>query len=164
MKTLLLLRHAKSSWKDDSLPDHDRPLNKRGKQAAPRMGHLMKKQGLVPDLVLSSTARRARDTAEAAVKAAGHKEPIVFLEGLYLATAGELLEQARVVPDESVGRVLLVAHNPGMEDLVNVLAGTREPFPTAALAAFRIEIQSWRDLALGVEAKLVNVFRPRDLD
>jgi phosphohistidine phosphatase len=162
MKTLLLLRHAKSSWKDESLSDHERPLNKRGKQAAPKMGHLMKKHDLVPDLVLSSTAVRARKTAEAAAKASGYEGSIVFLEELYLATASGLLEQASAVPDEEVGTVLLVAHNPGMEELVNLLSGRREAFPTAALAVFHVAIDKWRDLDLGADARLVNLYRPRE--
>lgn len=164
MKTLLLLRHAKSSWKNESLPDHDRPLNERGKKAAPQMGRLMKEKGLVPDLVLSSTALRARATAEAAAEAAGcPPSSIVLLEELYLATAGELLEQARAVPDDSVEKALLVAHNPGMEDLVNVLSGRRERFPTAALAVFRLNVARWRTLALGGDAKLVKIWRPREV-
>lgn len=163
MKTLLLFRHAKSSWKDESLSDHDRPLNKRGKRTAPMMGHLAKEKGLVPDLIVSSTAVRARATAEAFAEACQYDGGIDFTEDLYLATAGELLVQAQNRAPNRVERLLLVGHNPGMEDLVNVLSGHREAFPTAALAVFELEIDRWRELVLGVTAKLVKVWRPKEL-
>ena len=164
MKTLLLLRHAKSSWKDESLTDHDRPLNKRGKKSAPLMGHLLREKNLVPDLVVSSTAVRARSTAEAAAEACGYPGEITLTDELYLATAGEILRYAQERTEETLGRIMLIGHNPGMEDLVNMLSGQREPFPTAALAAFELKIDSWRKLELGVEAKLKNLWRPRELE
>ena len=164
MKTLLLLRHAKSSWKDESLTDHDRPLNKRGKKTAPLMGHLLREKNLVPDLVVSSTAVRARSTAEAAAEACGYPGEITLTDELYLATAGEILRYAQEWTAETLGRVMLIGHNPGMEDLVNMLSGQKEPFPTAALAAFELKIDSWRKLELGVEVKLKNLWRPRELE
>ena len=87
MKTLLILRHAKSSWKFPDLSDHDRPLNRRGKQDAPRMGRLLKEKGLVPDLVISSTATRAKDTATAVAKHSGYKGRKINFESLYAACA-----------------------------------------------------------------------------
>ncbi len=164
MKTLMLLRHAKSSWKDSEIADHDRPLNKRGKKTAPQMGRLLSAEGLVPDLILSSTAVRARETAEAVAKASSCKGPIELLESLYLATAGKLLSEASSHAPDSVGRLLLVGHNPGMEDLVEMLSGKREAFPTAALAVFEVGIDAWNALELGVKAKLAKVYRPKDID
>lgn len=163
MKTLMLLRHAKSSWKDSDVEDHDRPLNKRGKKTAPQMGRLLSTQGLVPDLILSSTAVRARETAKAAAKAASYKGPIELLESLYLATAGKLMSEAQSLTPDAVGRLLLVGHNPGMEDLIEILSGKREPFPTAALAVFEVGIARWKDLELGVETKLLKVYRPKEM-
>ncbi len=163
MKTLMLLRHAKSSWKDSNLADHDRPLNKRGKKTAPEMGRLMVKEGLVPDLILSSTAVRARETAEAVAKSSSYEGPIELLESFYLATAGKLLSEAASRTPDSVVRLLLVAHNPGMEDLVEVLSEARQPFPTAALAVFEVPIDRWKALELGVAAKLVKVYRPKEI-
>ncbi len=163
MKTLLLLRHAKSSWKDSEIQDHDRPLNKRGKKTAPQMGRLLLTEGLVPDLILSSTAVRARETAESVAKASSYEGPVETLDALYLATAGKLLSEAQSHTPDSVVRLLLVAHNPGMEDLVEILSGKRESFPTAALAVFEIEIDRWKALELGVETKLVKVYRPKEI-
>ena len=164
MKTLMLLRHAKSSWKDSDVSDHDRPLNKRGKKTAPQMGRLLSKEGLVPELILSSTAVRARETAKAVAKAASCKGPTELLESLYLATAGKLLSEAQSHTPDSVGRLLLVGHNPGMEDLVEILSGKREAFPTAALAVFEVGIDGWKALELGVETKLVKIYRPKEID
>src|SRR3990172_13368711 len=163
MKTLMLLRHDKSSWKDAEVPDHDRPLNKRGKKTAPQMGRLLLTEGLAPDLILSSTAVRARETAEAVAKASSYKGPIELLDTLYLAMAGKLLSEAQSHTPDSVGRLLLVGHNPGMEDLVEILSGKREAFPTAALAVFKVGIDGWKALELGVEAKLVKVYRPKEI-
>ena len=164
MKTLMLLRHAKSSWKDEDISDHDRPLNKRGKKTAPVMGHLILEKQLVPDLILSSTAVRARTTAEAVAKACNYKNTIEHIEELYLATAGELLSEVQSRVDDGIERVMLVAHNPGMEDLVSRLSGHPEPFPTGALAVFELGIESWRALELGVETSLLHLWRPRELE
>ena len=167
MKTLMLLRHAKSSWKEEGIADHDRPLNKRGKKTAPVMGHLILEKKLVPDLILSSTAARARTTVEAVAEACNYKNRIEHIEELYLATAGELLFQAQSrtgdADDDSINRLMLVAHNPGMEDLVSRLSGHPEPFPTAALAVFELGIESWRALELGVETSLLHLWRPKEL-
>ena len=164
MKTLMLLRHAKSSWEDKGISDHDRPLNKRGKKTAPVMGHLILEKQLVPDLILSSTAVRARTTAEAVAEACNYKNTIEHLAELYLATAGELLSEVQSRVDDGIDRVMLVAHNPGMEDLVSRLSGHPEPFPTAALAVFELGIESWRALELGVEISLLHLWRPRELE
>jgi phosphohistidine phosphatase len=163
VKTLMLLRHAKSSWDDEALPDHDRPLSKRGKKAAPRMGILLAEEELVPDLIRSSTAVRARKTAEAVAKACGYRGDIEVSEGLYLATAGKILGEAQTATADSVGRLLLVGHNPGMEDLVSILVEGKEAFPTAALAIFEMQIDRWAELELGVKAKLAHLWRPKEL-
>ncbi len=96
-------------------------------------------------------------------KASSYEGPIELLDTLYLATAGKLLSEAQARTPDSVVRLLLVAHNPGMEDLVEILSGKREAFPTAALAVFKVGIDGWRALELGVEAKLVKVYRPKEI-
>jgi phosphohistidine phosphatase len=162
MKTLMLLRHAKSSWSDGDRSDHDRPLADRGKKAATRMGALLVEKGLVPDLILSSTARRARKTAERVAKASSLSCKMRLLERLYLAEAETILEEARNAT-EPAERLLIVAHNPGLDDLVGMLSGRREGFPTAALAIFDVTIDQWSELTFGVPFTLRGFFRPRDL-
>jgi phosphohistidine phosphatase len=162
VKLLSILRHAKSSWKDSSLDDHDRPLNKRGQRDAPRMGELIRAQGLVPDTILSSTARRARDTALAVAAAASFPEEVRFTRDLYGAGPDTFLEALRELPD-STDHAMVIGHNPGLEALVGVLVGTSHTMPTAALAVVELPIDRWRDLGPPPLGALRSVWRPRDL-
>jgi phosphohistidine phosphatase len=162
MKTLLILRHAKSSWKDAGLPDHDRPLNKRGKADAPKMGRLLRDHNLVPDLILSSTAQRARQTAQRAVEGGAMSCPVELHEQLYHAHPGELVEILRAAPNECA-RVMLIGHNPGLEILLHALTGDGNHLPTAALAEVELEIECWTELQINRRARLANLWRPREL-
>ncbi len=162
MRTLLLLRHAKSSWSDPGRTDHDRPLTERGKQDAPRMGQLLKEQGLVPDLIVSSTAKRARKTAKKVARTCGYVGEVRETDTLYLAPVAQYLELLRQLPDQQQ-RVLLVGHNPGLEDLVETLTGRCERLSTAALAQITFEIASWRELGATTRGQLVNLWRPKEL-
>ncbi|MDH3785827.1 MAG: histidine phosphatase family protein [Acidobacteriota bacterium] len=162
VKTLLIMRHAKSSWKDPTLEDHERPLNRRGQRDAPRMGRLIKKKGLVPELVLSSTAVRARTTARLVAEACGYEGPVTRLDDLYLSDARAILEILQQLPDES-SRVMLVGHNPDLEDLVLELSGEDETIVTAALAVLQLPVTSWAELRAGLTGKLVELFRPKEL-
>jgi phosphohistidine phosphatase len=161
MKTLLLLRHAKSSWKDPDLDDHDRPLNKRGKEDAPRMGQLLREEGLVPEFILSSSAKRCRKTAEHVIHASGYRGETRITGEIYEANAGQLLEVLASVADEPQ-RVLLIGHNPGLEELLERLTGAYTPLSTAALAQLELPVDRWRDSAGG--ATLVRVWQPRELE
>lgn len=167
MKTLLLLRHAKSSWKNPHLVDHDRPLNKRGRRDAPRMGRLLAEENLLPDLVLSSTAIRARTTAEMVAEAAGYDGEIRLSSELYHASPESMLA-ALASLEEPLGRVLLVGHNPGVEHLLWVLTERDERCPTAALARISLDVDRWRDLNQSVSqaraARLERIWRPKELD
>ena len=170
-KTILLLRHAKSSWSDPGLQDFDRPLNQRGREAAPRMGRYMKEQGLVPDLVLCSAACRALQTWELVAEALDSNCQVKQLRGLYLASAKQLLDALRRAPDEA-GCVLLIGHNPGMERLASSLSGPGsnpealarlgEKFPTSALAEFQFDVAKWIDLSER-NGSLTRFVMPRDL-
>ena len=162
MKTLLILRHAKSSWKDASLSDHDRPLNKRGKRDAPRMGVLLQEEGLVPDLILSSTARRAKTTAQAAAEACGYEGELVLTRELYHAAPESYLMALQALP-EAYQRVMVVGHNPGVEELLEDLTGAVERMPTAALAQVSLRISAWSELRLDASGGLVNLWLPRAL-
>lgn len=159
MKTLLVLRHAKSSWKEEGVSDHDRPLNKRGKRDAPRVGELLLDEGLKPELIISSTARRARKTASKVASQCGY-QGIIELQGtLYLAPPGAYLETLRKV-DDALDRVLVVGHNPGLEQLVAQLTGQHTPLPTATLAQIELDITRWRDINTQTRGNLIAVRQP----
>jgi phosphohistidine phosphatase len=162
MKTLLILRHAKSSWKNLDQDDHDRPLNKRGKRDAPRMGAVLKDEGLVPDRIICSTAKRARKTAEAVAEACGFAGTIEREREFYHAPPGAYLAHLRTLP-KSVETALVVGHNPGMESLLQRLTRETDAFPTAALAQVELKIKSWADLDADGKAKLVNLWIPKEL-
>jgi phosphohistidine phosphatase len=166
VKRLYLLRHAKSSWKDTSLPDHDRPLAGRGRRAAKAIARHLSEHGIAPELVLCSSARRARETLDRIEPALG--TPAVRVErNLYAASAQALLERLRGVPD-TVESVMLIGHNPGLQDLALDLARPSPTahelaakYPTGALAT--LELSGWHELDHST-AELVALVRPRDLE
>jgi phosphohistidine phosphatase len=162
MKELLLVRHAKSSWDNERLSDFERPLNQRGKQDAPRMGRLLRQRELIPDLIISSPAVRALATAEAVGLAAGYEDEIRLVESLYHAGPDSYFEVLREVSD-LYHRVMAVGHNPGMEELVEQLAGRWERMPTGTIAYFQLELDRWADIDESAVAKLVDVWRPKEM-
>jgi phosphohistidine phosphatase len=164
MKTLLVLRHAKSSWDDLGLDDHDRPLNSRGERDAPRMGQLVRDLELMPDLIISSDATRARLTAEAMSDAAGYEGTILLERRLYHASPSEIVDLLHDVVDAELETVMIVGHNPGLEELVTKLTGSREDVPTAALAQIELPIERWSNLTPATRGTLVGMWRPRDVD
>jgi phosphohistidine phosphatase len=171
MKTLLLLRHAKSSWDDPTLEDFDRPLAPRGRKAAPLMACYLKKMGLRPDLVLCSPAARARQTWSLVSQSLDSKIEVKDMRGLYLAAPSRLLDFICRASDRATC-VMLVGHNPGMEHLAMALAGPlsnptavaklHSKFPTAALAEIEFEVAAWTAVARG-EGCLKRFIRPQDL-
>lgn len=180
--TLLLMRHAKSDWSRPGLTDHERPLNPRGRRDAPRMGRFLRENGLAPAAALCSTALRARETAEAVLRAAGAESvPVRWSRDLYGAAPGEIFRQVREAAAElaaaelggSASPLLVVAHNPGMEDLAARCGrgqraegpgGIAAPFPTAALAVVRCPVASWEDLPAPEETTVTRSVRPRELE
>jgi phosphohistidine phosphatase len=163
MKTILILRHAKSSWKHPELSDHDRPLNKRGLREAPQMGKVMKKEGLLPDMVLSSTARRARDTAQIVAEMCSYAGEIRLIPDLYRADVEDILGFLQNL-DDSISIVMVVGHNPDLEMLLSTLTGEEEALPPAALVQVELPIQSWKALDPEKMGKLVNLWKPSELD
>ena len=161
MKTLLLLRHAKSSWKDSDVRDFDRPLNQRGLKAAPAIGRLIKKRKLQPDLVLSSPAERARQTTQLVIEAAGLKTELRYDERIYEASVARLLEIVSELDDEA-GFVMLVGHNPGFEELLEILTGEAHNLPTAALAWIELNIEKWNKVRAG-SGRLEWLVKPKKL-
>ncbi len=161
MKTLLLLRHAKSSWKDTGVKDFDRPLNQRGLKAAPAIGRLIRKRKLQPDLVLSSPAERARQTTELVLEAAGLKTEVRYDERIYEASPARLFEIVSQI-DEEAGMVMMVGHNPGFEELLEALTGDARSLSTAALACIELDIEKWSKVKAG-ENQLAWLVKPKDL-
>jgi phosphohistidine phosphatase len=163
MKSLLILRHAKSSWSDGTLSDHDRPLNERGKRDAPRVGELLRELSLTPERILCSTAKRAHKTAEKLVKSSGFEQEIVLLPELYLAPPSAYRAALRNLPD-TVERAMVVGHNPGLEELLAELTGSSQHLPTAALAHVQLDVPRWSDIDDGTTGRMAGLWRPRDLD
>jgi phosphohistidine phosphatase len=162
MKTLLLMRHAKSSWKDSELDDHDRGLNSRGKKDAPRMGELLRDENLVPDYIVTSSARRARKTADHLALASGYRGECRLTGEIYLAGPDKILDVIRQTPD-SCQRLLVIGHNPGLEEFLERVTGTYSPLPTAALAHLELDIDFWQNLTAEPNADLVRLWQPREL-
>ena len=161
MKTLFLLRHAKSSRKDQSLPDFERPLNRRGKKATDKLGRYLKDELIVPDLVLSSPAVRARETIERVMKAADWIADVRFDQRIYEAGGLGLLEVVSQIENDHK-TVLLVGHNPGIEELLMLLTGESKKVRTAALIKLELKSSKWATAA-DKRAKLAWRIKPRDL-
>ncbi len=162
MKSLLLLRHAKSDWSQPGTPDFARPLNKRGLKAAPLMGRFARQRRLRPDLILSSPADRARQTAHLVKEAAGFHADLRYDERIYEASWSRLLEIVQQL-DEATSMVLLVGHNPGMEDLLLNLSGVNRPMSTAAFARIDLNIENWNEVLPGC-GQLEWLVKPKDLE
>ena len=169
MRRVYLLRHAKSSWKDRSLADRDRPLAGRGKRAAKAVAVHIEAEGIRPYLVLCSPARRSRETLKRVEAAFGDCVEARFEEALYGASEAELLARLRGLPPE-VDSVMIVGHNPGLEELALALASEgaerarlQEKYPTAAFATIDLPADDWSAIEPG-SGRLVDYIRPRDLD
>ena len=162
MKSVLILRHAKSSWKHPELTDHNRPLNKRGKRDAPCIGKLLKNEHLVPEAMISSTAKRTRATAEAVAKAADYKGEVTLNRSLYAAGPEAYLDVLHDLSDDYV-RVLIVGHNPGLDELVEMLTGETHPMSTCSLAQIRLHVDGWLDIDYETKGQLAGIWQPHDL-
>ncbi|MCW3846838.1 histidine phosphatase family protein [Sphingomonas sp. LB-2] len=169
MKTLILLRHAKSGWDDPVARDFDRPLNPRGQRAAVTMGRHLRTIGLEFDRVVASPAARVTETLEHLATGYGSDLAPVWDQRVYLASAATLLDLVHEMP-EAAGTVLIAGHNPGLEELVLALVpdgalrhNVALKFPTAALAEIEFEADRWEDVEPG-DGALVRFIRPRDLD
>lgn len=145
MKRLYLIRHAKSSWDDPSLPDFDRPLNARGKKDAPKMGKRLKKRGLVPDLIVSSTAKRASKTALALADTLHYdSKHIQWRDELYHASPSEILNVVQKTADD-VHTLFLFGHNPGLTDFANRICKTSiDNIVTCGVYALQLDVESWK--------------------
>lgn len=170
MKTLTLLRHAKSGWDDPVARDFDRPLNPKGKRAAIAMGRHLRGLDLAFDHVVASPAQRVIETIEEFEGGFGTRLAPAWDRRAYLASPATLLDIIRETPADT-DRLLLIGHNPGLEELVLLLAGTKdglrdqveEKYPTASVAEIALAIDAWTQVAPGT-GRLARFIRPRDLD
>jgi len=170
MKTLTLLRHAKSDWSDAVQRDFDRPLNERGRRAARTIGTYMATETLVFDRVVASPAARVVDTLDGVAEGYGKALEPQYDQRIYLASAATLLDLVRETPP-GLERLLLVGHNPGLEQLALELAANdlenpmrlqvEVKYPTATLAEIALDADRWNDAASG---RILRFIRPRDLD
>jgi phosphohistidine phosphatase len=163
MKTLLLMRHGKSSWKEKDLKDRKRPLSKRGRRNAPQMGKLLIEKELVPQLILTSSALRARQTADLLAEASGYQGEIREIDDLYMAEADEILDVVKDAPN-GLERIMVIGHNPGMESLLPMLTGNIEALPTAAIAYLALPVDDWKKVGKKTKAELVGLWRPKELE
>jgi phosphohistidine phosphatase len=169
MKTLTLLRHAKSSWDDPISRDFDRPLNAKGRRAAVMIGRQLKSLDLRFDHIVASPAVRVIETLDEVWSGYGRKLEPVWDKAMYLASAASLLDLVHALP-EAADHVLMVGHNPGLEDLVLDLTldgelreRVEDKYPTATVAQMTLPVDRWAD-ARAHSAKLIAFIRPRDLD
>jgi phosphohistidine phosphatase len=161
MKNVLILRHAKSDWDDPALTDEQRPLAKRGLKDAPRVGKVLHERGLDPQVILCSAATRARQTAEAAIKAGELTGRVQIAPELYGGGAQAYLEALQRLPGE-VQQAMVVGHNPDLEELLTGLTGRAETLPTAGLALVKLAVDDWAQVRAGLNGELVFVWRPKD--
>ena len=172
MKTLGIFRHAKSDWNDARLRDFDRPLNKRGRKGAAVMGEHIREHGIAWKRVLASPAVRVTQTIELASEAGGYNPPVTWDRRLYLANSAALMDVLRE-QDGDPASIIMIGHNPGLEDLIFDLVPddgssplrdiVEDKFPTAAYAVLELAIDRWQDIAENC-GRLTHLVRPRDLD
>lgn len=163
-KQLLVMRHAKSSWTEEGKTDFERSLNKRGRRVAPQMGKFIRKQGLAPDQIVSSSATRAQQTTELFSEACEVPDASVqFVKYLYHAPAMEYLDLLERYENDSVSVLMMVGHNPGLEELVYSFSKLYEAMPTAAIAHFDLGVEDWISIRPPFKATLKSLWRPKEL-
>lgn len=163
MKTLALLRHAKAAPPEDYDHDHERPLNARGLRDAERIGRLLRERALVPQTIVTSPALRALMTAKTAAEACAFEGEVRQNPELYLASVPTLWEVVQGL-DDALDSVMLVGHNPGIEDFLSALVNGDEHMPTACLAALRLDVDSWAKASRGMVVELLGLYKPKELE
>ncbi len=158
----MILRHAKAA-REDADSDKERELTGKGRKAAERMGELAREKDLIPDLVLCSTATRARETFTLFARGANYDGRVEFLDELYLAPAVVYVEAVQRLGG-SAQKVMVIGHNPGLEALLDALTGSAEPLATAALAVCELPVEDWGALDGKVQGALKGLFRAKEID
>ena len=163
MKKLLLLRHGKSSWDNPDLADHERPLTNRGKEDASMIGKFLKKESLVPDLIISSTAKRANKTADIIAKKSGYDKKIFKSVELYGGSSEAYTNIIREIADKNK-TILLVGHNPVIEEVIERITGEKRIMKTCSLAHIDLSIDSWKNFHYRKKYKLIDLINVRELN
>ena len=162
MKNVLLMRHAKSSWKGVSLPDHQRPLNQRGKHDAPRMGKFLQEQGILLDAILCSTAVRARQTAEGLLKKYTFEGGVQYYDDLYTADPETIISILNRLP-EKVDTAMVIGHNPGLDYFLELVCDECGHMSTASVAHIKYSVEEWLDLRAETTGELLHFWKPREI-
>ena len=156
------MRHAKSSWSDKDLADHDRPLNERGRSDAPRMGELLNREDLIPETILCSSAKRAKSTAKLLIENIPFEGEITYLRDFYHGGPEDFIETLNELSDE-IDIAMIVGHNPDLEYFLDFLADASERMPTGAIASVELPIDAWDELDEDTEGNLLEIWRPKEL-
>jgi len=162
MKTLLLMRHGKSSWKDENLADHERPLKKRGRKDTKRIAKEILKHDLMPELILCSSAERARETVEILAEHLDYQNQIKYSHELYMGEPQDFIDALQEMA-ENEGIVMIVAHNPGLEAYLQIVDGEIESLPTAGLGYLLLALDDWKDITLESMGDLIGFWKPKEL-
>ncbi|MBN2047123.1 MAG: histidine phosphatase family protein [Anaerolineaceae bacterium] len=165
MKKLILMRHGKSSWKETQLSDFERPLKKRGRKDARKMGKMLKSEGLIPEYFLVSPSVRTRETLDELMdKMNFDGDAVEFVEEFYHAEVDDYLSRMEKLSDD-LNTVMIIGHNPTLEELLQVLTGDIEALPTAAIAYIKLPIKHWEEVAdEDMVGKLKDLWVPKALD
>ncbi|MDK9693045.1 MAG: histidine phosphatase family protein [Sulfurimonas sp.] len=161
MKKLYIIRHAKSSWKDEALNDFDRPLNKRGKQNAPFMGKRVKERGITPDIIVSSPAMRAKTTAKMIAKEVNYSKDILFNQDIYESSPSRLHEILTNI-DNNCGILFLVGHNPSLNMLAGYYVDFSQNIPTCGVVEIEFDCDKWADIS-AKNAKFISFDYPKKI-
>lgn len=162
MKSLLIMRHGKSSWKNKALEDHERPLAKRGLRDTRLMGEVIHEKELIPQLILASSSVRTTQTAQIFSEEVGYHGETRVLDALYLAEAEKYIDELKKVSSD-FERVLIIGHNPGLESLLQMVSGSIEALPTGVIAYISLPIDDWSQINGEPMGELVQLWRPKEL-
>ena len=162
MKMLLLMRHAEAAQGDASTRDHERPLTRHGKEDAHVMGTFLVQQGLTPETIISSTALRARETVAGLLETATFKTPVIFTRKLYLADTNALQAQSTRI-HRDVDIAMLVGHNPGLGEFLNICCRVFQSMPAGAVAQVHFDVANWDQLTPDTRGNLINFWEPGDI-
>jgi phosphohistidine phosphatase len=162
MKTLLIMRHGKSSWKHKDLEDHERPLSKRGLRDSRMMADIIQEKELIPQVILASSSVRTTQTAQIFSEETGYQGEIFTLDSLYLAEAEAYLHELKQLSDD-YERVMVIGHNPGLESLLQMITGRIEALPTGVVAYVSLPITHWEEINGESVGELVQIWKPKEL-